>query len=690
LAYFAVNYNTLNYTGTSEDDRFAFSSEYDANYFNNLTNIDGGAGIDTAEFSFRSNQKPLEEVVFDLGKETFSLTRSEDSSTTTGTLKDIENLDINFYGADGGSVKIKGSEADNIITATAENVLRSKEVDFEIYGYGGDDRLSSKALSSALYGGEGNDYLNAQSSSGLDKLFGGVGDDTYDLSRSGDVSKVELTDIAGVDTVITQASYVLKDGFENLTLTGTEDESGTGNDGDNIIKGNYGDNTLTGKNGQDTFVIDLANKAVETWEEGYGRSMGHDIITDFDIEKDSLDFSSLSEGELNARKLKFASNDDLVIEMGDGMSLTLKDDPNSSNYLPNYKGYGFEGRTLKVDELSLLPSFKGPIFSPSYQWMRGGEAIKDATKTSYTLTEGDVGLDIQIQVILTDDYGNTKAFEKSFDDIEKGVTLSKGETFVFSDKLNQLNLILTGKEEIDGTGNSAANEITGNNVENKLYGLDGDDTLTGKKGDDTLSGGEGKDKLFGGKGQDTLFGDAGKDKLKGKAGSDVLEGGEDDDKLKGNKGKDTLNGDEGNDTLEGGKGQDTLYGSQGDDELSGNKGKDFLVGGKGNDKLTGGKGADTFVFTKNSQYIKDKDGKYILTPDSIKTEIAESDTITDFSIDQKDKISLIGFGFDENTKHDFEQDGKDVNFVLDEKMDISITFKNMTVSDLTGETFMYE
>ena len=40
--------------------------------------------------------------------------------------------------------------------------------------------------------------------------------------------------------------------LENLTLTGTADVDGVGNDMDNILIGNAGDNVLTGSDGDDT------------------------------------------------------------------------------------------------------------------------------------------------------------------------------------------------------------------------------------------------------------------------------------------------------------------------------------------------------------------------------------------------------------------------------------------------------
>jgi len=64
------------------------------------------------------------------------------------------------------------------------------------------------------------------------------------------------------------------------------------------------------------------------------------------------------------------------------------------------------------------------------------------------------------------------------------------------------NLVLTSTFDIQGTGNSLANQLTGNRANNRL---------SGEAGNDTLSGGEGNDTLVGGTGSDRLTGDAGND-----------------------------------------------------------------------------------------------------------------------------------------------------------------------------------
>ena len=69
------------------------------------------------------------------------------------------------------------------------------------------------------------------------------------------------------------------------------------------------------------------------------------------------------------------------------------------------------------------------------------------------------------------------------------------------------NLVLTGTDAINGTGNAAANVITGNSANNVLMGGAGDDILFGKAGNDTLTGGTGNDtyRFARGDGSDTVI-----------------------------------------------------------------------------------------------------------------------------------------------------------------------------------------
>src|SRR5690606_17786477 len=77
----------------------------------------------------------------------------------------------------------------------------------------------------------------------------GLGDDTYIVDSADDVV-VENTG-EGTDLIMASIGYTLVANVENLTLTGSGDIDGAGNDEDNTFRGNAGDNVLTGNAGAD-------------------------------------------------------------------------------------------------------------------------------------------------------------------------------------------------------------------------------------------------------------------------------------------------------------------------------------------------------------------------------------------------------------------------------------------------------
>jgi Ca2+-binding RTX toxin-like protein len=229
------------------------------------------------------------------------------------------------------------------------------------------------------------------------------------------------------------------------------------------------------------------------------------------------------------------------------------------------------------------------------------------------------------------------------------------------------NLVLTGLDDLDATGNELDNEITGNDGENALSGAVGDDAINGVAGNDTLDGGDGNDTLIGGAGADKMSGGAGHDTyyvddvadtiveeqyrgidvvyasvdhtlganledltltdltavsgagneannqivgnqadnmLSGKGGSDTIAGGLGNDTIEGGTGNDSIEAEDDDDTVSGDDGDDTLDGGEGDDVLTGGAGEDSLFGQDGNDTIAGGAGIDVLVGgTGNDTYV---------------------------------------------------------------------------------------
>jgi beta-glucanase (GH16 family) len=135
-----------------------------------------------------------------------------------------------------------------------------------------------------LEGGSGDDTLNG--GAGADRMVGGTGNDTYHVDNVRDVV-VELAS-QGRDTVWSAIDYALSVDVENLILTGAA-LRGTGNAAANTITGNALDNVLTGGGGNDT-LAGGAGRDTFVFAQGFGR----DVISDFAVGQDSIDWSALS------------------------------------------------------------------------------------------------------------------------------------------------------------------------------------------------------------------------------------------------------------------------------------------------------------------------------------------------------------------------------------------------------------
>jgi Ca2+-binding RTX toxin-like protein len=185
---------------------------------------------------------------------------------------------------------------------------------------------------------------------------------------------------------------------------------------------------------------------------------------------------------------------------------------------------------------------------------------------------------------------------------------------------------LSGFEGI--LGGSGDDTLTGDGNNNAIYGFNGNDTINGGDGDDAISGGAGTNTLNGGAGIDAVdYRDSitavtvslavTTPQTTGGGGTDTLSGFEG---ILGGSGNDTLTGDGNNNSIYGFNGNDKMFGSAGDDYLNGGAGYDDLHGGFGNDLLTGGSGDDWFFF--------------LSTPNAS----TNTDTITDFTSADGDKL----------------------------------------------------
>lgn len=231
------------------------------------------------------------------------------------------------------------------------------------------------------------------------------------------------------------------------------------------------------------------------------------------------------------------------------------------------------------------------------------------------------------------------------------------------------------------SGSVYGDNLRGDGDDNTLSGSDGNDRLAGAAGNDLLIGGEGGDRVIGGAGDDNLRGNSGDDLLRGGEGADRAAGGTGDDLYivddafdviveREDQGIDTVisaidyvlddnvenlrlrtgrldgtgndldneidGGVRGNNTLLGLGGSDTIHGGLGRDQIDGGAGQDRIYGDQDPDTLTGGADADRFIFD---------DGH-------LGSSVDATDTITDFSHAEGDRISLRSLDADSTTGGD--------------------------------------
>ncbi|UJP06412.1 MAG: hypothetical protein LZF61_05440, partial [Nitrosomonas sp.] len=330
----------------------------------------------------------------------------------------------------------------------------------KIDGTGNTDNniLNGNSNNNTLNGLSGNDTLDGQG--GADILAGGLGDDTYIVDSTIDTI-IELSG-EGIDTVQSAAlSYTLggTSSLENLTLIGAA-QNGTGNSANNILTGNSDNNVLTGLGGNDTLN---GQGGTDTLIGGFGNDIyivdtPTATITELagqgiDEIRSSITFSisSLLNVEnltlTGANKIDGTGNDKNNILIGNSNDNAL---------------YGLNGNDT-LDGQDGIDTLAGGLGSDTY--------IVDSTTDTIIELSGQ-GTDI----------------------VHSSVTLQLIP--------NVENLILTGINAIDGTGNTATNRITGNDNANTLNGGGGKDTLDGGSGNDILIGDIGADTLIGGEGSD--------------------------------------------------------------------------------------------------------------------------------------------------------------------------------------------
>ena len=124
--------------------------------------------------------------------------------------------------------------------------------------------------------------------------------------------------------------------------------------------------------------------------------------------------------------------------------------------------------------------------------------------------DGGGGVDTLDLSASTTNYATTNDFVL---DIDRGVSINNGISFIDGSYSNLENVISFSYVAIEIIGNASDNVLTSSNYDDTIRGEDGNDMLFGRDGADVLFGDEGHDTLYGGEGVDSLYGGNGDDVL---------------------------------------------------------------------------------------------------------------------------------------------------------------------------------
>jgi Ca2+-binding RTX toxin-like protein len=354
----------------------------------------------------------------------------QDGSAPVGSTFDADRSDNSLNGSLGADI-LRGYGGDDS--------LRGRAGDDRLEGGGGRDSLIGDSGNDSLIGGDGNDTLDGalgndllDGGAGVDLLIGGQGNDIFILDDANDV--VIEGSGQGLDTVFTNASYLLNDDIERVGVNGFSttfainlignrvDNELWGNDGANFIDGRDGVDIMYGFSGNDIYivetvgdiVIELANQGLDTIFTGISWTLDHDI----------------ERLGVNGFTTTYA--------------ITL-----NGNELAN-EMWGNDGANI-IDGKAGADIMTGFAGNDAYFVDNAGDII---------IETGAGGTDI---VFASGSYALGE-------DVERLTVGDTGSTFA-----------------IDLTGNAAANEISGNNGANVLSGQGGSDLLIGNGGADTFA-----------------------------------------------------------------------------------------------------------------------------------------------------------------------------------------------------------
>ncbi|HEV8106369.1 MAG TPA: calcium-binding protein, partial [Burkholderiales bacterium] len=385
--------------------------------------------------------------------------------------------------------------------------------------FGDNSTAQNDNLANSLTGTARHDLL--QGFGGADTMAGGAGNDTY-IVGTGDV----LSDTGGTDTVVSDITWALADGFENLTLTGTGNINATGNNAANLLVGNSGNNFFNPRGGDDTIQAGAGDDLIRLGGGGvptYGTK-----VIDGGAGFDTLDFGGFAKSAI-------------VVDLFNGTLKGGGDAGAGSATLTGIEAVVGDAFDDRLGGNNIADSLNGGAGNDTLNGQGGIDTLTGGLgQDLFEFSAGSPGQDDRVTDFVsgTDKLGfDNRSFPElgapgNFlpDDVRfaQGPGLTSGrdadDRVIFNTTTGQLfydadgsgagasvlvatlqGVSLLRPADIVVTGQGGPNVIEGTAGNDSLTGTPGPDSISGLAGNDTLNGLDGQDTLRGGDGDDTLI-----------------------------------------------------------------------------------------------------------------------------------------------------------------------------------------
>lgn len=451
--------------------------------------LDGGAGIDTANFSDAESGVTIS---LDDSYKFISIENVTGSAHSDTIFGNAGNNIINGAAGTDTVNYIAAASAVNISLAlsTAQatggagtDTLISIE---NLTGTNYNDRLTGSTVSNWLTGGLGNDTLDG--GTGADFMDGGEGSDTFYVDNAGD-RVFETRYSSGTDTVLSRLSqYTLGTNIENGRILAAGTAGLTGNDLNNLLYAGSGNNALNGGNGNDTVSYLYASSAVTaslsiTTAQATGGS-GSDTLTAFENLTGS-NYNDRLTGNSAGNKLSGGLGND-VLNGGAGADNMIGGDGSDSYYVDHTSDVVSETNT------DLASGGTDTVYSYLSSYNLGANVENGRILASAAAN-------------LTGNSLNNVLMAGSGNNILNGSAGIDTASYAYATSAVTVSLSSSNAQATKGSGSDTLISIE------SLIGSNYNDTLTGSATGNVLNGGSGNDRLTGGAGKDTLIGGAGND-----------------------------------------------------------------------------------------------------------------------------------------------------------------------------------